>query len=478
MNEKIKEALKKEYTSEDVKNFFRNILNKIGYYGFMSIPFFIPVIWLFLILGAVINNFCNNWRPAFRDIYMGFMNSYYNTFTENACKWMLFLLVLFALVCVYFKRFNLKRMLKDIVTNRKWEIVFGILLAWTVICAVLSEDHGHAFYGTAVGNDGIISYFMYACAYFSATLCFREKQRNIYLKFFAWAAALIGFIVIFQELGDDLMMFIYKVDKAAVFYNSNPCGYFLNMGVLCAAGLLLFEKRLSRRILYGLVTAFNIYSLIINGTRGSLLGTIIGIIFITVLYFVYNKKISLRGFMAVIIFILVVTVVRSRIIPMGNPDMVISKLSSVFGEVQMVVEDPDGADTAGSYRFGIWKESIRLIAKKPIFGYGPEQMPELSDETLDYFANGRPHNEYIQHAMFWGIPGLMLYLIALVLLAVNKFKNLKNLKPSELICGGCIVAYLVSAFFGNTFSYTVIYFYIFLGLLSPRGRIRENRNEE
>lgn len=477
MNEKIREALKKEYTKDDVKNLFKKIMNKIGFYGFMSIPFFILVMWLFLIFGAVINNLRYNWRGAFQEIYMGFINSYYNTFTENAYKWMLFLLVLFALICVYFKRFYVKQMLRNIVKNRKWEIVFGILFVWTVICAILSEDHGFAFHGRGFGNDGIISYFMYACAYFSATLCLREKQRNIYLKFFAWVAAVIGFIVIFQELGDDLMLFLFKVDKAAVFYNSNPCGYFLNMGVLCAVGLTLFEKRLITRILYGIVSAFIIYSLIINGTRGSLLGTIFGIVFITVIYFVYNKKLMFRGFMPIIILILVVMIVKSRVIPMGDPDMVLSRLSSFFGDVEMVVDDPSAAETAGSYRVGIWKECIKFIAEKPIFGYGPEQMPELSDETMNFFASGRPHNEYIQHAMFWGIPGLIFYLAALVLLAKNKIKNLKELKPSELICGGCIFAYLVSAFFGNTFSYTVIYFYIFLGLLSPRGRIRENRNE-
>lgn len=101
-----------------------------------------------------------------------------------------------------------------------------------------------------------------------------------------------------------------------------------------------------------------------------------------------------------------------------------------------------------------------LIGQKPIFGWDPEG----SDQILASLTSvTRPHNEYLQYAVFLGIPGLALYLTSLFTLAVDRLNRLKELDTSTLIAGGSVFAYAASAFFGNTKYYSSPLFFILLG---------------
>ena len=80
-------------------------------------------------------------------------------------------------------------------------------------------------------------------------------------------------------------------------------------------------------------------------------------------------------------------------------------------------------------------------------------------------ATYRIDNEFMQYAIFLGIPGALLYLMGLVLLAWNRIKNLKYLSYSVLIAAGCVFGYLFSSCLGNSMFYTAPYFWIFLGMV-------------
>ena len=103
-----------------------------------------------------------------------------------------------------------------------------------------------------------------------------------------------------------------------------------------------------------------------------------------------------------------------------------------------------------------------MTANKPFFGYGPDAAEV--DEICN-FSYWRPHNEYLQHALYLGIPGLFFYLAALLGIGINRWKKLRVLSPMQVVAGGCVVTYLISACFGNTMFYTTPYFWMFLGFL-------------
>ena len=124
-----------------------------------------------------------------------------------------------------------------------------------------------------------------------------------------------------------------------------------------------------------------------------------------------------------------------------------------------------------------WQEGIpgmkvggrRQLTIPPEAAYGPEG----SGVIFLGIGLDRPHNEYIQYALYLGIPGAALYLTALISLLVRCLGSLKRLPLEGLILGGMVFAYCISAFVGNSMYNTTIYFFCFLGMLAGiRARAR------
>ena len=150
------------------------------------------------------------------------------------------------------------------------------------------------------------------------------------------------------------------------------------------------------------------------------------------------------------------------ILPKGSGKDVQENLSTFFYDIGQVAGQTDEMEQAGSSRMGLWMKSIEMTANKPFFGYGPDAAEV--DEICN-FSYWRPHNEYLQHALYLGIPGLFFYLAALLGIGINRWKKLRMLSPMQVVAGGCVVTYLISACFGNTMFYTTPYFWMFLGFL-------------
>ena len=82
--------------------------------------------------------------------------------------------------------------------------------------------------------------------------------------------------------------------------------------------------------------------------------------------------------------------------------------------------------------------------------------------------NNRPHNAFLQTGVFLGIPAMLAYLAALILLAWKQWKRLKALRTSTLIAAGGTVTYLISSFFGVPMFYTTPYLFLCLGMTADQ----------
>ena len=69
----------------------------------------------------------------------------------------------------------------------------------------------------------------------------------------------------------------------AVFSNTNHFAYFMTMGIMIIAGILLFEDKMIYKILYSILFVFNTWSLIINDTFGAYLAIGSGTVFLAVI---------------------------------------------------------------------------------------------------------------------------------------------------------------------------------------------------
>ena len=177
-----------------------------------------------------------------------------------------------------------------------------------------------------------------------------------------------------------------------------------------------------------------------------------------------NDKKRFISVLSVIIVLISVSVITDY----KNDGIIQSNVRVTYSDAKTM----DTNNAGGSGRIGLWKDNIKLIKEKPLLGYGPEG-------TYTYYIKGeieseRPHNEYIQHALYMGVPAGIAYIVALITLFITMIKKLKYL-PKELIAMGVIVfTYYVSAFFGNTLYNTVPYFFMFLGGISVCGMIKKD----
>ena len=101
--------------------------------------------------------------------------------------------------------------------------------------------------------------------------------------------------------------------------------------------------------------------------------------------------------------------------------------------------------------------------QKPILGYGAEN---LEVEYAKYNINqDRPHNLIIQLATTSGLPGLLLYISGIGLILFRGLKRLKEDDNTYIAVYFTVIAYLISAMFGNSMYYTSPYFFILLGFI-------------
>ena len=115
------------------------------------------------------------------------------------------------------------------------------------------------------------------------------------------------------------------------------------------------------------------------------------------------------------------------------------------------------ADSAGSGRWRLWKNTVLHIPEHPLVGFGVEGL-------LNTYHVGTPHNELMQYAAFFGIPVTVLYVIANVLVLIRVWKKRKKVQPVTMVCFFVAIGYLVNSMFGVAIYYTTPFLFIFLGL--------------
>ena len=178
-----------------------------------------------------------------------------------------------------------------------------------------------------------------------------------------------------------------------------------------------------------------------------------------------NRKFSYRLLTPVLIVFAISFASYMGWVPTSSGEDMKVNLQELTADAKDILEDPSEAKRAGHGRMTLWQQGLKMIPRRPIFGYGPEQMDK---ELSAIMWVDRPDNEFIQHAVFLGIPGLLFYLGALITLFTRQWIHMRKLDDTTLIAAGCVVAYLVSSLFGNTMFYTVPYLYMFLAMASGR----------
>lgn len=372
-------------------------------------------------------------------------------------------------------------------------ILVGYLI-WTLISCIFAQDRQKAFYGDAYRKEGFITYLIYAGFFACAFLIKSDKLKRCLLNSFI-IVAIINIILINLTNNSIQMLkiFHFKNIQVGVFSNQNHYGYYLLLATITACLSFIVEKNKIIKSFYGLAYLILIYNLILNNTFGCYIAFAITMILFFV-YCIYQKKNRVITVASILIFVIISCFVQynGRNVVVNNAKTLFNDISSILDvaknrnnlKIEENVQNKNNnisksenntknnsainseaekrLENAGSGRAQLWKYGLKIFLDKPILGYGADN---LESEYKKYnIEQDRPHNLIIQLATTSGLPGCILYIIAIGLILVRAFKKLNNSNSIYTIVFFAIIAYLISAMFGNSMYYTSPYYFIFLGI--------------
>lgn len=347
---------------------------------------------------------------------------------------------------------------KNTIKTYPWYYLLLALLFWSIVCTLLSEEPKRQFLGGDYLRDGLSSYFVYAAVFICATRIKEENDKKALYRLFTGIMCYLSAIMFLQCFHIEFLDYCFSASKSTVFNNSNHFGYVLCIAVITAIGLYLYDgKEIRDRIFYSVQIAFLLAALLYNETFGSYLATFVALPIVYLFDWRSGRKIKKEAMIPAAIFLGLSLINLSGIIPGFNglqKDFIKSAK-----DISNIANHTEDALRAGSGRLILWQGTIERICERPIFGFGPEGFHGKS--ALSYGAS--PHNEYLQIGAFLGIPGLVLYLGALISMCSHHWTKIKELSPLTLAASGGALVYLFSAFFGNPVFCTMPFFWIFLG---------------
>ena len=355
-----------------------------------------------------------------------------------------------------------KNELFEFIKREPWNVFFLMLFVWIIICTMHSADKYTSIFGTEYRYEGLVTYCCYAAVYMCVHIVKEAKYRKCIFNTYAVTAVILGICLLLQ---DNHLLYMHKIfvyDRATVFSQFNHFGYYLNMSIL---------------VMYAAGIAFQLFCLLVNNTFGAYLGSMFGVIAVCIMYVVRTNNIK-KILVPIIIYISLSAVSMSGIIPSSSGQNLKVNLSTFSHDVNAVVSDAEDADGAGTGRMRLWKACLKMIPESPILGYGPEQLNEkYAGELGGVLAGGtdRPENEYIQYMVFMGIPGLVMYMSALISMMICQLKKIKKMELITIASAGCALAYAAGACFGNSMYYTTPYFYMFLGMTARTIKLKNTK---
>ena len=358
---------------------------------------------------------------------------------------------------------------RESLTKQPWLYIFAALLAWAAVSTALSDNPAAAFGGSGYRTDGLFSYFVYAAVFCCALSIKEEWRRKALFRMFVMVVDVLCVIMVCEALHVHPIRQFFQSPYASVFNQFNHFGYVLCMSSLCSAALFLWDRSKAFGPVYILSFAFQYTTLLINDTFGCYLAAIVGLLAIFVFWFRCGQRPDARLIVPVALAVLLSLASYGGAFSAVRNSDVGSNFSQLANDLVAIEKGDPEARRAGTGRMALWAEAVGMIPERPLFGYGPEGL------TGDYMAKmgvDRPHNEFIQYAVFLGVPALLLYLAALITMTAMQWRRLKKLPATTVVAAVVVVGYLASSFVGNTMFNTAPYFWMTLGFASclPDGK--------
>lgn len=346
-----------------------------------------------------------------------------------------------------------------------------IYFCFLVLSLLAANDIALAIYGSPGRMEGLITITMYF-AFFLITRSYLKLNDNFFLIVMA-TAMIISIYGISQHLGfDPFLKDILRVNwgyrSFSTMGNPNFLGSYLVLMIPISIYFFIINNQKVGLIFYGVL----LYCLLATSTRGSWLGAIASTTSFFLLHFFFYKFKTNEFIRYIVLFIF--TIIIILLFNFQTDGELFHRFLTITNDAKDLLTNSKNSDYTGAHRGFIWKRVVELIEKRPILGYGLEN---LSGNFEKYFRDDmialwgevrsvdRTHNEYLHIAVSSGIPSLVFYLSFVILILKQGLLRLRDDKYMLLLMSS-VLGYMVAAFFNISVVCVAYVYWIFLGLMT------------
>jgi len=324
-------------------------------------------------------------------------------------------------------------------------IPLAIFFLLATISTIFAIDPLIALGGSHWRFTGLLTY-LFCIILFLLASATSEKEKII--SYLIGSAAIVSILGVLQYYGLNLVPHeSFRSFSSGYGTIGNP-NFFGTYTVFILPAAVFFYLRYKKA--FWLICSAAIYAgLLVCMTRGVWLAAIFPTLILIV--YVFKEPNKRKPFMHLAIVFIVVTI----IIMQAHDSYFIKRLLSISTQVEYAVNLDE---EAGSFRFFIWHETIKLLSQYWAFGMGPDNLMLADIHTPNNQLADKVHNIYLEIAITMGVYALLAY-IAFLAPFLKRWRN-----SFGLIYFTMIITYLIQGFFNIDVIMVMPLFWIILGL--------------
>lgn len=334
--------------------------------------------------------------------------------------------------------------------------LFLFFLASCIISTICATSPITSLLGTSYRKEGLFTYLAYFFMIINCMFLKNNEKKKVYQLF-----VIVAFVLsIVSLLKIKFLMFPYQYSYNSIFCQFNHFSYFLILALVCNTCLFMFSDNKEEKIIYYITYLILFIQLILNNTFGGYLALLLTTIFICIYGVKFRKKtIS-------VVIILITFIACSLFICNAKKESIV--LKNFFDNTKEVIhtnfQNEEEIAKLGTTRGKLWIGALKMIEKKPILGYGLDNLKEEYFDLKMYDAD-KPHDFILALSAYIGIPGMLSFVLFVAIVLIALLKQIKNLSEEEVIAYAAVVCFFCSSIFANSMYYTTPYFCIFFGIV-------------
>ena len=365
------------------------------------------------------------------------------------------------------------------------DIFYFTLLFFMILSAVCSRNPGVYSEGDYFYCENPLHFLAYYWLYFAGTLIDDPKYRKNLLYLFAGVAVLEGIFAFLQTFNIELSYSLYYYTEHTAYglaQNSNYYGGLCVVLIAGISGMYFFSDYVtdSKYMKYVLpaVLAFLFYTMLGSRARLAWVGFAGLVVFYVISFAImYRKdketvKPALKRSLVLLAVFSAVFLIAFFFTDYIREAAVRSYWEVANGDVEKV----------GSDRIYNWKMGLASVPDNWLTGVGLDNYSYVFRADPEYYTQAKAHNEYLHVLVTQGVPAVINYLALLIYAGAGAVKSVVNdtSKVRRILTWiflGMFITYCVQALFNGSVTYVAVYFWLIIGLITPRTVIRPNKNK-